>query len=100
MADGRDDRRISLELSLPESLAAQKPGLRIRAGHMANTRVGGSIARSCHRLERGGNGFIDSFEPNKFEFIARPCGDILEVLPVPRRQHDALPFTPTVSGRN
>src|SRR3984893_7458008 len=50
--------------------------------------------RSRLRLERGGNGFIDSFEPNKFELFARLFGDILEVLPVPRRKHDALDAGP------
>jgi hypothetical protein len=74
--------------------AGSKPDLRVRAGHMANTRAGVWIVRSRFRLERGGNGFIDSFEPNKFELFARLGGNILEVFPVPRRKHDALDAGP------
>src|ERR1019366_10170822 len=47
-------------------------------------------AGRCLRFERGGYRFIDLFKPNKFELLARLFGNILEVLTIPRWQHDTL----------
>src|SRR5580700_580761 len=67
---------------------------RLGRGDTANGLLRRLVARRRCRPESRRYRFFDALNPDEFQLLASLLGNVLEVLPVPRRQHHALDAGP------